>query len=112
MSSWQVEGCSPPLKMSMTATLVVRMPGFREPRRAAAGQAAGLAVDDADGVIGEEGVGPACVLDVPADVPVGLRRGERGRGDVVAELDALVEGGHVTHPQAPAQGGLADQHDG
>jgi hypothetical protein len=31
---------------------------------------------------------------------------------VISELDALVEGGHVTQPQAAAQGGLADEHDG
>ena len=66
------------------------------------GQAAGLAVDGADGIIGEKGVGPAGVLEVPADVPAGFGRGKRGRGDVAAELDALVEGGHVADAQ-PAQ---------
>ena len=44
--------------------------------------------------------------------PLASAGGERGRGDVVAELDALVEGGHVTDPQAAPQGGLADEQDG
>ena len=56
------------------------------------GQAAGLGVDDADRIIGEKSVGPAGVLEVPADVAVGFVWAERGCGDVVAELDALVEG--------------------
>ena len=40
-----------------------------------AGQAAGVGVDGADGVAGEQGVGPAGVLDVPPDVTRWLRRG-------------------------------------
>ncbi len=57
-----------------------------------AGQAAGVAVDEADGVVGEQGVGPAGVFEVSPDVPAGFLRAERGRGNVIAELDALVEG--------------------
>ena len=45
-----------------------------------AGQAAGVAVDDAHGVVGEQGVGPARLLRWRADVPVGLGGGERGAG--------------------------------
>src|SRR6266702_1749613 len=140
--------CSPPLRMSMKATLGMRTPGGEEPRRACAGrgcggrgaggglvddglaggvgreqggdgepvdgagQAAGLGVDGVDGVVGEQGVGPAGVLEVAADVPAGFRRAERGCGDVVAELDALVQGGHVADAEPAPQGGLADQQDG
>jgi len=56
------------------------------------GQAAGLAVDGADGVIAEEGVGPAGLGQVRPQVPAGFLQGERGRGDVVAQGDALVPG--------------------
>ena len=38
--------------------------------------AAGAAVDDADGVVGEQGVGSADLGQVRPDVPVGLGRGE------------------------------------
>src|SRR5260370_25869497 len=44
-----------------------------------AGQAAGLAVDDVDGVVGEQGVGPAGVLDVPPDLPAGFLGAQPGR---------------------------------
>jgi hypothetical protein len=70
-----------------------------------------VAVDDADRVIGEQGVGPAGLGQVSADVPVGLGQGERGRGNVVAELDPLVEGRHVTDAKPAPQRGLADQQD-
>ena len=52
------------------------------------------------------------VLEVAADVPAGFGWGERGRGDVVAELHALVEGGHVAGAAPAPQGGLADEQDG
>ena len=45
-----------------------------------AGHAAGVAVDDADGVVGEEGVGAAGVGEVGPDIAVGLGGGERGGG--------------------------------
>ena len=35
-----------------------------------------------------------------------------GAGIVVAELDPLVQGGHVADPEPAPQGGLADEHDG
>jgi hypothetical protein len=31
---------------------------------------------------------------------------------VISQLHALIQGRHVTYPQPPPQGGLADQHDG
>jgi hypothetical protein len=57
-----------------------------------AGQAAGVGVDGADGVVGEERVGAVGVLEVPPDVSLGFGGGQGGGWDVVAELDALVEG--------------------
>jgi hypothetical protein len=45
-----------------------------------AGQAAGVGVDGADGVVGEQGVGPAGVLEVPPDVPAGFGGGSAGAG--------------------------------
>src|SRR5260370_4819119 len=60
-----------------------------------AGHAAGAGVDDADGVVGEEGVGAAGVGRVRPDVPVGLGRGEGGDGECVLQLRALVGGCHV-----------------
>jgi hypothetical protein len=74
-------------------------------------QAAGVGMDGADGVVGEQRVGAAGVLEVAPDVPAGFGRGERGRGDVVAELDALVQGGHVADAEPAPQGGLADEQD-
>ena len=65
--------------------------GDREPVDAA-GQAAGVGVDGADGVVGEQGVRAAGHRQVGAQVAAGLGGGEGGRGDVVAELDAPVEG--------------------
>ena len=44
------------------------------------GQAAGLTVDGADGVVGEQGVGPAGVLEVAANVPAGFLGGEGRAG--------------------------------
>jgi hypothetical protein len=52
------------------------------------------------------------VLEVPPDVAFGFGGGQGGGGDVVAELDALVEGGHVADAEPAAQGGLADEQDG
>jgi hypothetical protein len=51
-----------------------------------------VGVDGAHGVVGEQGVGPAGVLEVPPDIAFGFGGGQGGGGDVVAELDALVEG--------------------
>ena len=77
-----------------------------------AGDAAGVRVDDADGIIGEQGVGAAGVGEVRPDVAVGLGGGDRRDREGVLELHPLVEGGHVADVQAAAQGGLADEQDG
>ncbi len=52
------------------------------------------------------------MLEVASDVPGGFGWGERGRGDVVAELHALVERGHVADAEPTPQGGLPDEQDG
>lgn len=65
------------------------------------GQAAGLAVDDADGAVGEQGVGPADQRQVRPQVPAGFAGAEGGGGDVVAQGDALVEG-YLEPPETAA----------
>src|SRR5205807_10300510 len=56
-----------------------------------AGQAAGVGVDDADGVVGEEGVGPAGERQVGAEVAVGLGGGDGRGGDDAAEHVRFVD---------------------
>jgi hypothetical protein len=71
-----------------------------------------VAVDGGDGVVAEQGVtSPPGVGDVMFDVLLCLARVEGWGWDVVAQLDALVEGGHVAGLDAPAQVGLADEQD-
>jgi hypothetical protein len=61
-----------------------------------AGHAAGVGVDDADSVVGEKRVAASGLGEVRPDVAVGLG-GSDGRGrDGAPELDALVQGCHVT----------------
>ena len=51
-----------------------------------------MGVDGADGVVGEQGVGPAGQGQVGAEVSVGLGGGQGGGGVVVADGDPLVQG--------------------
>src|SRR5215218_41205 len=75
-----------------------------------AGDAAGGLVQQRDGVVAEQGVGAAGELEVVADVGDGL--GQVHAVQVVAQRDALVEGGQGADLQPPPQGGLAQQQAG
>src|SRR5581483_3495946 len=75
-----------------------------------AGVAAAGLVDQGCGVVGEQGVGASGQGQVVAQVGGGL--GEGHAGHVVADGDALVEGGELAELEAAAQGGLADEQGG
>src|SRR5260221_11488719 len=72
--------------------------------------AAGCLVDQRGGVVGEQGVGPAGEGEVVLEVAGGL--GDGHAGYVVADGDALVEGGELAELQPAPQGGLADEQAG
>src|SRR5258708_7109398 len=75
-----------------------------------AGVAAAGLVDQGGGVVGVEGVGPAGEGEVVAQVAGGFLQGHAGH--VVADGDALVEGGEDTELDFPPEGGLADEQAG
>ena len=72
--------------------------------------AAGRFVDLGDRVVGEEFAGEPCYLQVVADVAAGLFG--RHAGYLVADGDALVEGGQDAELDHAPQGGLAGQDGG
>jgi hypothetical protein len=71
------------------------------------GEAAGDLVDQRDGVVAEEGVGPADEPQVVGEVALGLAEVHAGHG--VAQRDALVEGGEGAELDPSPQCGLADE---
>ena len=75
-----------------------------------AGVAAAGLVDQRGGVVGEQGVGASGEGQVVAQVAGGLLAGHAGH--VVADGDALVEGGELAEFEPSAQGGLADEQAG
>src|SRR5262249_53572511 len=66
-----------------------------------AGVAAAGLVDQDSGVVGEQGVGPACQGEVVLEVAGGFLVGHGWH--VVAQPDALVQGGQDAEFDAPAQ---------
>ena len=74
------------------------------------GQAVGVAVEAGGGVISDERIGPAGMGEMVAQVTEGL--GELHPADVVADADALVEGGEDPLAQPGGQGRLAQQDTG
>src|SRR5919204_125247 len=75
-----------------------------------AGDAAAGLVDEAERVVAEDGVASAGELEVVADVADGLLQVHAVQ--VVAQGDALVQGGQGAELEPAAQGGLAQQQTG
>ena len=83
--------------------------GGGEPVDRAGVAAAGL-VDQAGGVVGEQGVGAAGELGVMPQVGPGFVGGHRGH--CVPDADPLVQGGEHAEPHAGPQLGLAEEQYG
>ena len=64
-------------------------------------------MDQADCVVGEQGVGSAGEFEVMGDVVAGLGWGEWWHGE--AERDSLVERGEHAELDPPPEGGLSDE---
>ena len=67
-------------------------------------------MESGDGVVGEERVVASGEREVVAEVAGGF--GEVHRFELVADRDALIEGGEDPHAELPGEGGLPDEEPG